>query len=208
VLESLAYSADNRGRKGSEEMKQQPTTFEMHGHTFEMTARGVPIPADDESPPCRAPFYFETIFTVDGHAVYNGPYSVGSGIVENFLKETRPRLYKGMFRGRRTIADEEILNEVRADTIRGKTMFHYGSIGRHPIFAPNVVDLAECLFMDAIGIDAFTTFSEWALELGYSDDSIKAKSTFETCQQISAKMRQALGKDFEKIAQEIGDLDR
>ena len=56
--------------------------------------------------------------------------------------------------------------------------------------------IADCDVMNYGG------FEDWAKDLGYNDDSIKAKKIFDTCIEIYLKMRNAIGEDGIKQLQE------
>lgn len=58
---------------------------------------------------------------------------------------------------------------------------------------PTIADVVNSLACDASCVDG-RTFSEWCMEFGYDDDSIKAKQTYEACQRISEELREFLGR--------------
>lgn len=46
---------------------------------------------------------------------------------------------------------------------------------------PKLLDVLECLQLDCQTIDNSLGFNDWASDLGYSDDSIKAKAIYDAC---------------------------
>jgi hypothetical protein len=61
--------------------------------------------------------------------------------------------------------------------------------------APKLDDVCHSLLMDGSAYFDGMRFEEWASDLGYSDDSIKAKETFETCDKIGRDLNRALKKE-------------
>jgi hypothetical protein len=61
---------------------------------------------------------------------------------------------------------------------------------KHP---PKLVQIVSCLLIDAAGSDQ--PFAEWAGDLGYSDDSIKAKAIWEKCNDIRRWLERAIPSD-------------
>lgn len=59
---------------------------------------------------------------------------------------------------------------------------------------PKLDDLLDCLASDASGMDEL--FTDWAENLGYSCDSIKALTTYQVCQRQSRALRIFLGHDL------------
>lgn len=60
------------------------------------------------------------------------------------------------------------------------------------VIDPKIIDVLMCLVLDAQVIEC-GSFSDWCAEYGYSDDSIKAKETYEACLTTGLRMRQAFG---------------
>jgi hypothetical protein len=60
---------------------------------------------------------------------------------------------------------------------------------------PKLNDVCASLLMDGSAFFDGQRFEEWAGDLGYSDDSIKAKEIFETCDQIGRDLSRALSRD-------------
>jgi len=61
--------------------------------------------------------------------------------------------------------------------------------------APSLDDVCASLLSDGSAFFDGERFEEWAANLGYSDDSIKAKETFETCDRIGRDLSRALSRD-------------
>lgn len=74
-----------------------------------------------------------------------------------------------------------------------------------PLPAPTIEEYLSCLIMDAYVLDA-GSFKDWAQEMGWSDDSIKAKETYDACIQDALKLRFYLGNDtLEKLREAYSD---
>lgn len=54
---------------------------------------------------------------------------------------------------------------------------------------PKLPDVLHSLLLDGAAVDQ--TFEDWCAELGYSDDSIKARDTFEQCERIGKALARA-----------------
>lgn len=57
---------------------------------------------------------------------------------------------------------------------------------------PCTADVVACLCGDAEVLD-YASFSDWAHEMGLSDDSIKARDTYDVCMRHALALRSALG---------------
>jgi hypothetical protein len=60
---------------------------------------------------------------------------------------------------------------------------------------PSLNDVCHSLLSDGSAFFDGQRFEEWAGDLGYSDDSIKAKEIFETCDRIGRDLSRALSRD-------------
>jgi hypothetical protein len=61
--------------------------------------------------------------------------------------------------------------------------------------APKLEDVCHSLLMDGAAFFDGQRFEDWAGDLGYSSDSIKAKETFEECDKIGRALSRALSRD-------------
>lgn len=68
----------------------------------------------------------------------------------------------------------------------------YAKLCKSPL--PTAADVMYCLISDA-SVEG-QTFSEWASDLGYSDDSISAKSMYDLCVQQTIHLHRLLGNEF------------
>jgi hypothetical protein len=59
---------------------------------------------------------------------------------------------------------------------------------------PTVADVLDSLASDASSVRQ-TDFPEWARDMGWSDDSIKARKTYLTIEKQAARLRRLLGSD-------------
>ena len=67
---------------------------------------------------------------------------------------------------------------------------------------PTIEEVLECLSMDALVLDA-PTFADWATDLGYDADSIKAKAIYDTCIQQTLAFRGLIGNNRLEQLREI-----
>lgn len=65
---------------------------------------------------------------------------------------------------------------------------------------PHPADVIACLFLDASMADQ--TFADWCGDLGYSDDSIKARAVYDECQRTRSALLRIMGsaEAFDKLA--------
>lgn len=61
---------------------------------------------------------------------------------------------------------------------------------------PKSADVLNCMFGSACDED----FSEWCANFGYSDDSIKAKRTYDKCQELERKAKRLLGSHYAEVS--------
>ncbi len=61
--------------------------------------------------------------------------------------------------------------------------------------APKLEDVCHSILSDGSAFFDGQRFEDWAGDLGYSDDSIKAKETFEACDKIGRDLSRALSRD-------------
>lgn len=69
---------------------------------------------------------------------------------------------------------------------------------------PDRDDFIHCLVMDASCVRHGQTFEEFALEMGYDEDSRKAERIYNACRESHRKMVR-LGLDLEKLGKEYQD---
>lgn len=56
---------------------------------------------------------------------------------------------------------------------------------------PDPIEILHCIAMESDSLDM--TFPDWAMEFGYDGDSIKAKETYEACQQEAIRLKSLIG---------------
>jgi len=173
----------------------------MDFHGYDVTAVSTGVEKRTDKPEMdKYAFHYQVIVKVNGKPVYTGPYSVGSGIVAQWLKSKYPKRYQGMFAHRRTMADVDVFN-----MIHNRIMRNLPDTPLFPTYYPKSLDILESLFSDASGIDAFVLFKDWATCSGYDPDSIRANKIFETCKDIAMRLRQVFSADYEMIEEKIQD---
>jgi len=129
--------------------------------------------------------------------VWTGEYRLGVGHVKPIKYGTMGGMLSGM------TADEENLshhwamgarfkdtpknNQLQADTA--------AKLAKVQKVTPALNDVCHSLLSDGSAFFDGQRFEEWAGDLGYSSDSIKAKETFETCDRIGRDLARALSRD-------------
>ncbi len=115
----------------------------------------------------------------------NTYYSCGSGIVESWARDN-----KITERGATLISIAKYRNSVDGDATYRAIMKRAKAD-----FRPDLADLLDCLASDAACIDNARDFTDWANDLGYDDDSIKARKTYDICVEQSRELEHLLGRD-------------
>jgi hypothetical protein len=65
---------------------------------------------------------------------------------------------------------------------------------------PTAADVLSSLLEDA-SVEDYSSFEDWAADLGYDPDSRKAVRTYEECLELSPRVRAFLGNDEELLAE-------
>jgi hypothetical protein len=60
---------------------------------------------------------------------------------------------------------------------------------------PSLIEVLDCLAMDANGIENASSFEDWCGEYGYDTDSRKAEKTYRICARQVEKLRAMLGRE-------------
>lgn len=71
----------------------------------------------------------------------------------------------------------------------------YFSQGSAHTEAPDLPDVLDCLASDALGVEAVSSFEEWANEYGYDVDSRKAEKTYQETLQEAQNLLVLLGSE-------------
>ncbi len=144
--------------------------------------------------PCIA---YDVELQRNGRRVWSGPYSLGIGHVTWPKEHVLDRVFHPATRG--LTADEENVCRIHA---RGQLVKQTpegsltearaaAKLAKFQKVSPKLADVMHSLLLD--GSPAFDglSFEEWASEYGYSDDSIKARATYDTCLQTGLALRRA-----------------
>lgn len=75
-------------------------------------------------------------------------------------------------------------------------------VDRKKPILPDTCDVVYSLILDASALDS-SSFEDWCADYGYSDDSIKARQTFDACLAHGMKLRAAIGNDTFATLQEL-----
>lgn len=70
---------------------------------------------------------------------------------------------------------------------------------------PTIESIIHSLFIDSDVLEY--SFDDWCNNYGYSNDSIKAKETYEECVKTAHKLKKALGVKYSEIKSEIEALE-
>lgn len=139
-------------------------------------------------------FHWRFTATAPNGATYRGGYSAGVGAVAMMAErqgfkakypkygalteaEFRRLVGGGWQRSRLSLAEESAFAEIKRQWRKN--------------VSPDVTDIISSLAMDAANSDQ--SFSDWCAEYGYSDDSIKAKAVWETCNEARRFLERAFG---------------
>ncbi len=71
---------------------------------------------------------------------------------------------------------------------------------------PALDDVLHCLVMDASCVRHGQSFADFAMELGYDEDSIKDKAVFEACRDIWSDLSSVLRVDFDALEEVFQDF--
>jgi hypothetical protein len=83
------------------------------------------------------------------------------------------------------------------DTNVFTTYFTIGSAIKGP---PKIIDVLDCLASNAQSLSNSLNFNEWADNYGFSNDSIKAKNTYDEVVEQNLKLKHWLGaKEYQKL---------
>lgn len=134
-------------------------------------------------------------FSRDGGSVQEFDFYTGLGLREDATAKEKKQAawgYQGLTEndkkgltsyGRRYLADVEKL--------------------RKPV-SPTAAGVLYCLIHDAEA--AHTTFRNWCDEFGYDDDSIKARATYDACQETSDKLQKVFNwGQIEQLSEAVQD---
>lgn len=85
------------------------------------------------------------------------------------------------------------------------TQYDYESLNIVYVKRPDLKEVLNCLFLDSSARE--TCFQDWCLDFGYDTDSIKAKSTYESCLDNAFKLKKALGDKYHTTQEYIRSLE-
>lgn len=66
-----------------------------------------------------------------------------------------------------------------------------------PPAQPDVLRFLDCQLSDAQTVESTRGFDDWCSDLGYSNDSIKARDTYHICAELALRLRQFLGPHYD-----------
>lgn len=131
-------------------------------------------------------FEWAVTLTRDGRAPIKLPYYCG---VAHVVKLETPRVQRNALR------DNPKLQLFDGTALGVRAVLD----DRFQPTPPKVADVLESLLLDSDVLDS--PFEEWADELGYSSDSIKAKATYDICRDYGLKVKRLLGAEFDAFRQ-------
>jgi len=131
----------------------------------------------------------------DGKPIWTGEYRLGVGHVE-------PQKYRDHTFNRVRLTREE---EQLVWTWQTKPHSQFvnkqlwagaaAKLAQLQKVTPKLEDVAHSLLLDGSAYFDGNTFENWCADFGYSDDSIKAKETFEACDKIGRELSRALSRE-------------
>jgi len=178
-----------------------------HGLSLDLA----PLAARSDSEFCASdlspePVHFEFVLRDSkGRVIYSGEYSQGVGIAEHWARRNKtqfvrfPRtleLLKQPHSWRKPIrCDAQYWADIRH--VYTRAVLKDSRQGGDEILP--AWELFESLCLDAMGSDV--CFSNWACDLGYSSDTIKARRVWETCNEIRRALNGAFGYTWEGLSE-------
>jgi len=122
-------------------------------------------------------------------------YSCGPGIIENWARETKFK----------TFVSSELINS--PDKVMNAPGMLAGYLKQAKLkFRPDLADLLDCLASDASMIENARSFADWAEDLGYDSDSIKARKTYDICVEQRRDLEHLLGREQMEVL--MWDIER
>jgi hypothetical protein len=140
--------------------------------------------------------HYMTTLMMGDKVIWHGEYSVGIGFAERWAEknpwkaERRTGWYKLPY-GQRFRKDSKIWDKLRKVAA--------------PHCAPDAYDVLCSLHSDAILSDQ--PFADWASDLGYDDDSIKAKAMWEACNDTRRTLMLNMGNAWDVFINQTCDGD-
>lgn len=122
----------------------------------------------------------------DGPIIYQGTYSDGIGHIKP-LKPSMMSQYPAL--------RQYLNNPMMHPPIDPQALKEWTALARRQRTAPDKLDVFFIAMQEGSAYFDAMTFSEWASEYGYSDDSIKAKGIYDTCVQIGMQIKRAFPDD-------------
>lgn len=92
-------------------------------------------------------------------------------------------------------------------SVKTRSFSFYFSQGSALTKPPTLVDVLNCLALDATGFESAATFESWASDYGYSVDSRAAEKIYRTTRRQTQQLRRVLGDAAFKDLIENTDLD-
>jgi hypothetical protein len=130
--------------------------------------------------------HFKAVIKCDGRE-FGCYYSCGPGIVEQWARE-----HKLTAAGHSRTTLDKIVNPKSIDGDREVQAIIKKAREK---FRPELADLLDCIASDASGIDNARSFTDWAGDYGYDEDSIKARRIYDTCTDQHHELEQLLGRE-------------
>tara|TARA_Y100000310_G_scaffold297836_1_gene331201 strand:+ start:3372 stop:3893 length:522 start_codon:yes stop_codon:yes gene_type:complete len=150
-------------------------------HDVRMEAEPIPSNPNMNDMMAGSGHYLCTITGANGKVQI--PYSVGPGIIENWILLSKFSHHKAATREREA-GDKSMAAKQKYDTAM--------EWGRNK-YRPEIEDVLNCLASDAASVRNARHFEEWASELGYDEDSRKAEDIYRICEKQAADLEDAIG---------------
>lgn len=138
----------------------------------------------------------------NGRDILTTDYMAGCGHCPAYKN---PSLFKAGEKRDEYTTRQRIRQECETGKVAGRPLDSIDYIPSGKAILPDTCDVVYSLVLDASAIDC-GSFADWCNEYGYSDDSIKAKETFDQCVAHGMKLRAAIGSThFETIREACND---
>ncbi len=158
---------------------------------------------DDRGPAKGTQHYLVTL--TSPHFTIHTFYSVGPGVVDNWLRGKLPKNHVWV-KAPCSVNGDAYRNQ--GEAAPGHSVVSYHMEVKPQDFRPELVDVLDCLASDAASVENCRMFEDWANEMGYDEDSRSAERTYQICEKQSKDLRFLLGsrKVFEALLFEIERL--
>lgn len=174
----------------------QDITAQLNEIGFTLETTGPRGEVGDKDWPCIA---YTVTLLYNGRAVLATPYQMGVGNVKPQSAKSIGSLTmegQSLFEAWKRKPHANFVNKARWAEVAA-------AIARAQKIAPGLPEVLHSLLMDGGAHTQSLSFEDWASELGYDSDSIKAQSIYSACVEIGRQMARGIPRDVLDKAREL-----